>query len=97
MSEHEAVAESDAPANAVEIGQGLLTEFTNFLESLLRPWNAYQVLIALGLFLVAFLVARIVEPKLTEWLRTREAWPKWRLRVLLVVRNRLRLVLFVTP
>ena len=95
MSEHEAVAESDAPANAVEIGQGLLTEFTNFLESLLRPWNAYQVLIALGLFLVAFLVARIVEPKLTEWLRTREAWPKWRLRVLLVVRNRLRLVLFV--
>ncbi|RYG90393.1 mechanosensitive ion channel [Loktanella sp. IMCC34160] len=90
--------EVETPGSAgdvVQIGHGLWERAMDFAESLLRPWNAYQVLIAVGLLIAAHVFARIIEPRVTEWLRTREGWPKWRLRVLLIVRNRLRLITFV--
>ena len=72
----------------LEQGQVLLT-------GLLRPWNSYQLAIALALFLLAHLLARIFTPRLQAWMRTREDWPMWRLRVLVLVRRRLRGIIFV--
>jgi len=88
--------EEETPqSDVIEIGQGIWADTENFLASLLRPWNAYQVLIMLGLLLVALLLRRWLAPILHEWLRTREGWPKWRLRYLLVVHKRMGLILFV--
>ncbi len=66
-----------------------------FAEGLLRPWNAYQIAIALVLLLVAHLAARILAPRLHDWLRTREGWPKWRMRAMVIVHRRLRVLIFV--
>lgn len=81
--------------DAIEVALGLLSRVELFLASLLRPWNAYQIGIALALFLAAHILARILVPRLSEWLRTREGWPKWRMRLAITLRNRLRLILFV--
>lgn len=81
--------------DAVEVALGLLSRGELFLASLLRPWNAYQIGIVLAIFLAAHVFARILVPRLSEWLRTREGWPKWRMRLAITLRNRLRLILFV--
>ena len=65
-----------------------------FLSSLLRPWSAYQIAIALALFLLAWFLARLAAPRFLEWMRTRENWPKWRYRFLLLIHKRLRLIFF---
>ncbi|MDU8913574.1 mechanosensitive ion channel family protein [Aestuariicoccus sp. MJ-SS9] len=78
-----------------EIAVGLLGRAELFLEGLMRPWNAYQVVIALAIFLSAHLLAAFLRPRLHDWMRAREGWPKWRMRVLVIVHRRLRMILFV--
>ncbi|MFZ5964381.1 mechanosensitive ion channel family protein [Thalassococcus sp. BH17M4-6] len=78
-----------------EIALMLLARGEVFLNGLMRPWNAYQLVMALAVFLVAWGLAAVLRPRLHDWMRTREGWPKWRLRVLLILRRRLRMVLFV--
>ncbi|SLN30822.1 mechanosensitive ion channel family protein [Pseudooctadecabacter jejudonensis] len=78
-----------------EVGQSLATQGLTFLETLIRPWNFYQLLIALGAYLASLILRRWLAPKLHEWLRSREGWPKWRLRIALVVHKRLGGILFV--
>ncbi len=73
----------------------VLTRIQALSQTLFRPWNGYQIVIALLLFLLAHLVARLLRPRVHDWLRTREGWPKWRLRLLLILLKRLRLILFV--
>jgi small-conductance mechanosensitive channel len=80
---------------AMEVALDLLTRVEVFLTSLLRPWNAYQIGIALVVLLAAHLLARALAPRFNEWLRHREGWPKWRMRLAVTLRNRLRLILFV--
>ncbi|MEM7641094.1 MAG: mechanosensitive ion channel domain-containing protein [Pseudomonadota bacterium] len=66
-----------------------------FLESLMRPgWTLYQVLIILGLVAVAWLLRRWFADRMTAWMRTQTGRPKWQLRSLVVIRNRLGLILF---
>ena len=85
----------DGAEEIVEIGQSLWAQADLFLQSLLRPWNAYQLAIIAGLFLLAHLMRIYLAPRMHEWLRDREGWPKWRLRVALVVQQRVRMILFV--
>ncbi len=66
-----------------------------FLDGLMRPWNAYQIGIAIGTFALAYCLAQYFGPKLREWLRLREGWPKWRMRVGVMLQRRIRLILFV--
>ncbi|MEJ2001014.1 MAG: mechanosensitive ion channel [Maritimibacter sp.] len=66
-----------------------------FLEGLLRPWNAYQVLIAIGLIVLAHIAAKRLAPRWEDWLRSRQGWPKWRMRFGILVRDRMRLIVFV--
>ena len=57
-----------------EIALGLWSQAQDFALGLLRPWNAYQVGIAVGLFVAAHLLSRLLAPRLHEWMRTREGW-----------------------
>ncbi len=78
-----------------DIALGLWGEMLTFLAGLLRPWNAYQVLIALGIFVIAYVAARVLGPRWQDWLRGREGWPTWRMRLGVLIHRRLRLILFV--
>lgn len=86
----------EAAQEALEIGQGLFAEFIDFLESLFRPWSAYQIGIAIGVFVLAYILSKIIGPRYHDWIRSREGWPKWRYRLALVVHQRLNWIIFVT-
>ncbi|MHC9234791.1 mechanosensitive ion channel family protein [Pseudooceanicola sp. 502str34] len=86
---------SDPIDAVIQIALGAWVRVENFLHGLVRPWNAYQVLIALGLFLVAWGLARWFAPRMHDWLRAQEGWPKWRIRLLLILHRRLRHIFFV--
>ena len=54
----------------------------------------WQVLIVLGLVLVAYVLRRRAADHMTEWMRAQTGRPKWQLRALVIFRNRLGLVIF---
>ncbi|MCF2871686.1 mechanosensitive ion channel [Octadecabacter sp. G9-8] len=75
---------------------GIWVQILSFLEGLMRPWSAYQLAIILAIGVTSHVIAKILAPRLHGWMRTREGWPKWRLRWLLVIHKRLRGIMFVT-
>ncbi len=68
--------ETDLSAQALGQLQGVLLSMVQWIDTvasnLLRPWNAYQILIAAVLFVFAHLLARFGAPRLHNWMRTRE-------------------------
>ena len=82
-------------AEAVEISQGLIQDLFDFMESLLRPWNAYQVLILIGLIVAAKFLSHWLSPKYHDWLRAREGWTMARMRWAVVIHKRMTLIFFV--
>ncbi|MFD0858841.1 mechanosensitive ion channel family protein [Roseovarius aquimarinus] len=80
---------------AQDIAIGLWAQGHGFAMGMMRPWNAYQMLIILGLIFAAHLLRAVLGPRLHAWMRTREGWPKWRMRFLVMVHRRLRLIFFV--
>ncbi|MFY9239706.1 MAG: mechanosensitive ion channel domain-containing protein [Roseovarius sp.] len=85
-----------APAQqAHEIALTLWEQLHAFAFGLLRPWNAYQVAILLAVFVAAHLLRHFLGPRVHAWMRTREGWPKWRMRFLVMLHRRLRLIFFV--
>jgi small-conductance mechanosensitive channel len=95
MEDETAPEATSSAQEAQDIALGLWDEGLDFATGLLRPWNAYQIGIALGVLLIAHILLRLLAPRLHEWMRTREGWPKWRMRFLVLVHRRLRLILFV--
>ncbi len=89
--------EQQAPTGteAVEISQGLLEGLTEFLFSLLRPWNAYQALMVVGIVLAAYGLKRWLGPIYYNWLHERTGWPISRMRWAVVIHKRLLLIFFV--
>ncbi|SEM28808.1 Mechanosensitive ion channel [Roseovarius tolerans] len=87
--------EGDAVTLTQDIALGLWAQLELFLRSLLRPWNAYQIAIAVGLFGLAHVLNALLGPICREWMRQREGWPKWRMRLLVMLHRRLRLIFFV--
>jgi len=86
---------SAGAAEAQEVAFSLADQAMDFFTGLMRPWNAYQIVIALGILAVAWMLARLVAPRLHQWMRSREGWPKWRFRILIAVHKRLGLIFFV--
>ena len=78
-----------------EVALSLWDRAQDLLTLLLRPWNAYQVAIALALFIVAFCLSLYLAPRIRAALARREGWPKWQLRLILTGVQRLRAILFV--
>ena len=110
MAEHETTLEesetsvsteteaADTPApeqDTQEIALSLWDQVAGFAEGLMRPWNAYQILIAIAILAISFGLSRIFSPRLHEWMRTREGWPKWRYRYMLLLQRRMALIFFV--
>ncbi|MFQ6546437.1 mechanosensitive ion channel family protein [Aestuariibius sp. 2305UL40-4] len=83
------------PADLLEVGQSVASQAEVFLNSLMRPWNAYQIAIALGVFMVAVGLRWVFGPRMHDWMRTKTGWPRWRLKVLVVIHKRLRMIFFV--
>ena len=90
----EAVPET-APESATDIGLSLLAEVQDFFESLMRPWNAYQLAIAAGLLLTAWLLRKLLGPRIRAWMAARQGWPMWRMRILAFINKRLMGIFFV--
>ena len=89
-------ADLDAvPNSATDIGLGLLDQVLDFLESLLRPWNAYQLAIAAGLLLAAWLLRAGLGPRIRAWMAARQGWPMWRMRILAFINKRIMGIFFV--
>ncbi len=61
---------------------------------LVLPSRLYQVGILLACILIAWGLKRWIEPRFTQWLRTLEGRPKWQLRLLVMIRQRLGLIIF---
>ncbi|MEI4262621.1 mechanosensitive ion channel family protein [Roseovarius sp. D0-M9] len=80
---------------AQDIAFDLWTQAHAFSTALLRPWNAYQIGIILALIVVAHILSVLLGPRMHAWMRTREGWPKWRMRLLVMIHRRLRLIFFM--
>ncbi|WP_424985148.1 mechanosensitive ion channel family protein [Microbulbifer sp. S227A] len=61
---------------------------------LMPGWRLYQILIILAIVALAWLLKLLSEPRLQDWARSREGWPKWRLRLLVQIRRRMLLIWF---
>ena len=80
---------------AQEFAQTLWGHAEVLIDGIMRPWNAYQIAIALGIYLMAYCIARLFDPRIRNWLRAREGWPKWRMRLAVILQRRTRLIIFV--
>jgi hypothetical protein len=79
-----------------DAGQSLLGQAEALIMTMFRTWNLYQVAIAVGLFAVAHLLRVALGPRIRAWMATRENWPKWRMRILAVIHQRLHAI-FSSP
>ena len=86
--------EVDVPAPQ-DIALGLWDQFLASLEGLWRPSVGWQILIIAVLFLVAHFAAATFKPRWEGWLRSREGWPTWRMRLGILIHRRMRLMMFV--
>ncbi|AUH33776.1 mechanosensitive ion channel family protein [Paracoccus tegillarcae] len=78
----------------VDAAEGLWSHLQAFFQNLLVPWRLYQLVGIVALILLAWLAARLASPLLTRFLRSRQGWAKWRLRLGLMINRRLRLIFF---
>ncbi|MCB1361228.1 MAG: hypothetical protein KDJ96_09135, partial [Rhodobacteraceae bacterium] len=72
-------------------GDALLT----YAQTLLLPSRLTQVALTLALIGIAWVLGRALTPQVDTWMRGLEGRPKWQLRLLIVLRRRLALILFV--
>ena len=78
-----------------DAGLSLWREIELFLRSLTSPWRLYQIGIILALPVVAHVLRVVVGRRMEDWPRSREGWPRWRLRASVIVIQRLRGLFFV--
>ncbi|MBV7395473.1 mechanosensitive ion channel family protein [Mameliella sediminis] len=84
------------PEALISVWEFLLSEGQMLWREAMRPWTTYQIGIIIGIYLLAWGLRAVIKPRYSDWLRSRENWPKWRLRIGLIVQRRLRMILFVT-
>ncbi len=92
----------DDPAKTAEAVQQTITEqaqgiwwrLENLWDRMMNPWSAYQILIILALGIISYVLYKYLRPILRQALGNLQGWPKWSLRVLAVLNQRLFLVIF---
>lgn len=75
--------------------QALLVQFKNFGIGLVQPWRLYQVALLLGCFAFGQLFSLILTKRMNDWMRGLTERPKWQLRILLLINQRIRSIAFV--
>ncbi len=75
---------------------GFSAQFENLVELVITPgWRQHQLVIILLLWALAFALKLGTQRRWQVWARSRTGWPKWRLRTLVQLMQRLTLVYFV--
>lgn len=69
--------------------------FQTSVGNLLLPSRFRQAVILVIVLVLSIVLAKWFGPKFHNWMRTLEGWPKWRLRVLVVLHKRSQLLFFV--
>lgn len=73
----------------------LFVSVGNFAQSLLVPgWRLYQVLIVLGLMVLAYGLHKVSDIWLQNFVRNRDGWKTWQLRMIVQIRRRFGLIWF---
>ncbi|MDF3350091.1 mechanosensitive ion channel [Sulfitobacter sp. KE34] len=89
------IPESHPFSNFLLSLQALFDGVLGFGESILSPgWRQNQILILLALVALAWVLHRVTGVMLQNWVRSREGWSKWQLRVVVQVKRRLGLIWF---
>jgi small-conductance mechanosensitive channel len=66
-----------------------------FLEDILTPgWRQNQIIIIIVLALLSWCLHKWLGNRLDDYVRAREGWPKWQLRVIVQVKRRMGLIAF---
>jgi len=73
----------------------LLKQLRNFGLGLVQPWRLYQLAILFGVFALAQLLKYALTPMIERRLRALEGWPMWRMRILILGKQRIRSICFV--
>ncbi|WP_438810688.1 mechanosensitive ion channel family protein [Roseobacter cerasinus] len=69
--------------------------FTSFLQSIITPgWRQNQVLIVIGLAVVAYGLHILSNRVIENQVRAREGWSKWQLRMIVQIKRRMGLIWF---
>ncbi len=85
----------DPFATFLESFQALVSGGVNLAESLVQPgWRQYQVLILLTIAVLSWGLHRMSGNWLQAWVRSREGWSKWQLRMVVQIKRRLGLIWF---
>ena len=79
----------------IDAGLSFWHEIEIFLRSMATPWRLYQIGLIMALLAVAHVLRVVVGRRLEDWVRGREGWTRWRLRVSVIVIKRLRGLFFV--
>ena len=75
--------------------QAQFSGVTVFVQSIATPgWRQNQILILVGLALMAWLLHRVSGTLLENWVRSHEGWKKWQLRMVVQIKRRLGLMWF---
>lgn len=79
----------------LDAAQGLWSRITLFVEIMILPTRLTQVAVIVGLALLSWVLGSVTSRFWNTWLRGREHWPKWRLRLGVLIGRRLGLMIFV--
>ena len=87
--------ETDPFSDFLTSFEGLFTGAYNFLLGLLTPgWRQNQLLIIVGLIAISWALHRVSGTGLQNFVRSREGWKKWQLRMVVQIKRRLGLIWF---
>lgn len=75
--------------------QAIVRQVQTFLLSLLQPYRLWQVVIIAVAFAMAHVLSRLLAPRIDAWARNRTNLRRWQARMIVILRNRLRGILFV--
>lgn len=82
------------PATGQQITD-LFAAIRAFGASLFDPWRLYQIGILVACYAFGHLASLLLTGRMNDWMRGLEGWPKWRLRGLVLINQRIRSIAFV--
>ena len=91
----EQTLETASDIDVVGLANTAFEQAGRLFDLMWRPWNGYQIGIILAVFAAAHILRAIFGPRVRTWMASREGWPTWRMRVLVVIHQRLRAIFFV--
>jgi small-conductance mechanosensitive channel len=75
--------------------EGIWINALGFVQGVVAPgWRQNQLIILVVMVLVAWLLHRLSDTLVQNYVRSREGWPKWQLRAVVQLRRRLGLIWF---